>query len=64
MATGQFLLASEHLFLVALVFLIMGNGFFKPNISTQVGNLYAAGDPRRDSAFMIFYMGVNLGAFL
>jgi POT family proton-dependent oligopeptide transporter len=64
MATGQFLLASEHLFLVALVFLIVGNGFFKPNISTQVGNLYAAGDSRRDSAFMIFYMGVNLGAFL
>lgn len=64
MATGQFLLASEHLFLVGLAFLILGNGFFKPNISTQVGNLYAAGDSRRDSAFMIFYMGVNLGAFL
>ena len=64
MAAGQFLLASERLFLVALVFLIFGNGFFKPNISTQVGNLYAPGDARRDSAFMVFYMGVNLGAFL
>lgn len=47
----------------ALLFLIIGNGFFKPNISTQVGNLYSATDPRRDRAYMIFYMGVNLGAF-
>ena len=49
--------------LVALLFLIIGNGCFKPNISTQVGDLYQAGDPRRDGAFTIFYMGVNLGAF-
>ena len=63
MAIGHFLMASEHLFFVALVFLIMGNGAFKPNISTQVGLLYPQGDPRRDGAFTIFYMGINLGAF-
>ena len=44
--------------------LIIGNGAFKPNISTQVGNLYPPGDPRRDGAFTIFYMGINLGAFI
>ena len=44
--------------------LILGNGAFKPNISTQVGALYAPGDPRRDRAFSIFYVGINLGAFL
>src|SRR5258708_38504330 len=37
---------------------------FKPNISTQVGGLYASGDPRRDRAYLIFYVGINLGAFL
>ena len=63
MAIGQFLLASEALFLPGLLFLILGNGCFKPNISTQVGSLYPQGDPRRDRAFTIFYMGVNLGAF-
>lgn len=64
MAIGHFLMASEQAFLLALLFLILGNGAFKPNISTQVGNLYKEGDPRRDSAFTIFYMGINLGAFL
>lgn len=44
--------------------LIFGNGFFKPNISTMVGQLYPAGDKRVDSAFTIFYMGINLGAFI
>jgi POT family proton-dependent oligopeptide transporter len=63
MAAGQFLLATETLFLFGLIFLIIGNGCFKPNISTQVGSLYPPGDPRRDRAFTIFYMGVNLGAF-
>jgi len=63
MAIGHFLMASEHLFFPALMFLILGNGAFKPNISTQVGLLYPPGDPRRDSAFTIFYMGINLGAF-
>jgi len=63
MAIGHFLMASENLFFVALMFLILGNGAFKPNISTQVGLLYPQGDPRRDGAFTIFYMGINLGAF-
>lgn len=63
MAIGHFLMASEQMFLLALFFLILGNGAFKPNISTQVGNLYKQGDARRDGAFTIFYMGINLGAF-
>ncbi|HEY3216843.1 MAG TPA: peptide MFS transporter [Candidatus Eisenbacteria bacterium] len=63
MAIGHFLMASERMFLPALMFLILGNGAFKPNISTQVGSLYPPGDPRRDGAFTIFYMGINLGAF-
>jgi proton-dependent oligopeptide transporter, POT family len=63
MAIGHFLMAIESMFFLALFFLIIGNGCFKPNISTQVGSLYPAGDPRRDRAFTIFYMGVNLGAF-
>ncbi|HEX9464765.1 MAG TPA: peptide MFS transporter [Alphaproteobacteria bacterium] len=64
MAAGHFMMASEQLFLLALLMLILGNGAFKPNISTQVGGLYAAGDPRRDRAYSIFYVGINLGAFL
>jgi len=64
MAIGHFLMASERLFFPALMFLILGNGCFKPNISTQVGLLYPPGDPRRDRAFSIFYVGINLGAFL
>ncbi|MGK5088107.1 peptide MFS transporter [Bdellovibrionota bacterium FG-2] len=64
MAIGHFTMAFENWFFVALLFLIIGNGAFKPNISTQVGNLYAADDPRRDGAFTIFYMGINLGAFI
>jgi POT family proton-dependent oligopeptide transporter len=63
-AIGHFMMAFEPLFLLALLVLILGNGAFKPNISTQVGTLYAPGDPRRDSAFSIFYVGINLGAFL
>jgi proton-dependent oligopeptide transporter, POT family len=49
---------------IGLGLLIVGNGFFKPNISTLVGRLYSDSDPRKDSAFTIFYMGINLGAFL
>lgn len=64
MAIGHFLMAFEHLFLLALFVLILGNGAFKPNISTQVGHLYARGDRRRDRAFSIFYVGINLGAFM
>lgn len=52
------------LMFTGLGFLIIGNGFFKPNISTMVGQLYPAGDKRVDSAFTIFYMGINLGAFI
>ena len=63
MAIGHFMMAFETLFLFALGFLILGNGCFKPNISTQVGALYAPGDRRRDRAFSIFYVGINLGAF-
>jgi proton-dependent oligopeptide transporter, POT family len=64
MALGHFMMAFEPLFLGALLLLILGNGAFKPNISTQVGRLYAPGDPRRDRAYSIFYVGINLGAFL
>jgi proton-dependent oligopeptide transporter, POT family len=64
MAFGHFMMASERLFLFALTTLILGSGCFKPNISTQVGGLYAPGDPRRDRAYSIFYVGINLGAFL
>ena len=52
------------LLLMALATLCVGNGFFKPNISTMVGQLYAKGDPRRDAGFTIFYMGINLGSIL
>jgi len=51
-------------FYLGLILLILGNGFFKANISTMVGDLYEQGDARRDGAFTIFYMGINLGAFL
>jgi dipeptide/tripeptide permease len=66
MAIGQFLLTfePEMIFYAALIFMILGNGFFKPNMSTQVGRLYPQNDPRRDGAYTIFYMGINLGAFL
>ncbi len=64
MAAGHFMMAFEPLFLLALFTLILGNGAFKPNISTQVGGLYARGDHRRDRAYSIFYVGINVGAFL
>jgi proton-dependent oligopeptide transporter, POT family len=64
MAIGHFLMAAESLFLFALLALILGNGAFKPNISTQVGFLYPPGDHRRDRAYSIFYVGINLGALL
>jgi POT family proton-dependent oligopeptide transporter len=64
MAIGHFMMAVEQLFLFALLALILGNGCFKPNISTQVGGLYAPGDHRRDRAYSIFYVGINVGAFL
>jgi proton-dependent oligopeptide transporter, POT family len=64
MAIGHFLMAFEALFLIALALLILGIGAFKPNISTQVGALYAPGDPRRDRAYSIFYIGISIGALL
>jgi len=64
MAAGHFMMAFEPLFLFALTVLILGNGCFKPNMSAQVGSLYGPGDPRRDRAYLIFYVGINLGAAL
>ncbi len=66
MMFGQFLCAvkSVPVLYMGIVVLILGNGFFKANISTMVGQLYAPGDRRRDGAFTIFYMGINLGGFL
>ncbi|HEX4517057.1 MAG TPA: peptide MFS transporter [Polyangiaceae bacterium] len=64
MALGHFLMAFEPIpiFYVALGCLILGNGFFKPNMSTLVGKMYKKDDARRDGAFTIFYMGINVGA--
>src|SRR5262249_13159390 len=64
MAAGHFLMAFEALFLFALLLLILGIAAFKPNISPQVGALYPPGDVRRDRAYSIFYVGINIGAFL
>ena len=67
---GQFEAKSEQdpitvaILLLALSLISIGNGFFKPNISTMVGALYDQGDRRRDSGFTIFYMGINLGSIL
>jgi proton-dependent oligopeptide transporter, POT family len=64
---GYFLLAvpkNVPLFYTALALLIIGNGFFKPNVSSMVGNLYREGSHLKDRAYLIFYMGINIGAFL
>jgi POT family proton-dependent oligopeptide transporter len=63
MAIGHFMMAFEPLFFLALLTLILGNGAFKPNMSSQVGMLYSPGDERRDRAYSIFYVGINLGGF-
>jgi POT family proton-dependent oligopeptide transporter len=65
MAIGHLLLAwpTETGLYLALLFLVLGNGCFKPNISTLVGNLYPKDSPLRDAGYNIFYMGINLGAF-
>lgn len=65
MSLGHFVLAIENeiAFFLALAFIVVGNGFFKPNISTFVGSLYENGDKRKDSGFTIFYMGINIGGF-
>ena len=66
MSVGHFVLAIESniAFFLALAFIIVGNGFFKPNISTFVGALYEEGDVRKDSGFTIFYMGINIGGWI
>lgn len=76
MALGEFILffcaswyksapeTTTMLFYAGLAFMIAGNGFFKPNISSMVGQLYPEGDRRKDAAYTIFYMGINVGAFL
>ena len=78
MAIGQFTLfmsasnygpASTHqlshwLLYLGLGTMIVGNGFFKPNISSMVGSLYSPGDTRKDAAYTIFYMGINMGSFI
>jgi POT family proton-dependent oligopeptide transporter len=62
---GHFLLSFHSLTIVylALFCLVVGNGLFKPNVSTMVGNLYPDGSPLKDQAFVIFYFGINVGAF-
>ena len=66
MAIGEFLILGGNQFwlLIGMATIISGNGYFKANISSMVGRLYPDGDPRKDSGFTIFYIGVNLGAFL
>jgi POT family proton-dependent oligopeptide transporter len=66
MIIGSFTLAfsPQDLYYIGISFTIVGTGFFKPNISTMVGNLYKEGDPRRDAGFGLFYSGINIGAFL
>lgn len=66
MTIGHFVLAIPQgwSFFFGMAFIICGNGFFKPNISSMVGTLYSNNDPRKDSAFSIFYMGINIGAAL
>jgi POT family proton-dependent oligopeptide transporter len=61
---GHFILAvpSIYAFFIGLIFVVLGTGLLKPNISAIVGELYAPGDPRRDAGFTIFYMGINIGA--
>src|SRR5262245_59177530 len=62
--TGDGTQNSKILMYIGLGLLVLGNGFFKPNISSLIGRFYQQGDPRRDGAFTIFYMGINIGAFL
>ena len=65
-AAGHFTLAFKALpfFYTGLALIVVGTGLLKPNVSTMVGSLYARGDARRDAGFSIFYMGINLGAFI
>src|SRR5262245_37538932 len=65
-ALGHFTLAFKALpfFYTGLALIVIGTGLLKPNVSTLVGSLYEQGDARRDAGFSIFYMGINLGAFI
>ena len=60
---GMTVESNVQIFYLSLALIVSGVGFLKPNISTMVGALYEEGDPRRDSGFTIFYMGINIGAF-
>ena len=66
MAIGEFMIlaGSQTWLYIGMAAIIVGNGYFKANISSLVGKLYSADDPRRDSGFTIFYIGVNVGALL
>lgn len=64
MAAGHFMMASESLFYAALVVIAIGNGLFLPSLPSQIERLYTKQDPRRTSAYSIYYVGINLGAFL
>jgi POT family proton-dependent oligopeptide transporter len=66
MSSGLFMIMwpDPQVFNLGLATVIVGNGLFKPNISTMVGMLYSTGDERRDSGFTLFYMGINAGAFI
>ena len=66
MITGSIILAIDpkEFFFLGIAFNVIGTGFFKPNISTMVGQLYANGDSRRDAGFSLFYSGINIGALL
>ena len=63
MAVGHFLMAYPPAFYLAMATIAVGNGFFLPNLPSQVGQLYGKEDPRRQSAYSIYYLGVNVGAF-
>ncbi|HKV65689.1 MAG TPA: oligopeptide:H+ symporter, partial [Rhodanobacteraceae bacterium] len=66
MSAGLFvlMLPSRTMLLLGLALVIVGDGLFKPNISTMVGQLYSRDDPRRDRGFTLFYMGINAGALV
>lgn len=64
MALGHFMMASEPLFYPALATIALGNGLFLPSLASQIEGLYRAGDPRSKSAYNVYYVGVNLGAFI
>ncbi|HLI66250.1 MAG TPA: peptide MFS transporter [Caulobacteraceae bacterium] len=64
MACGHFMMAFEGLFYPALVTIAVGNGFFLPSLPSQIDDLYAPDDPRRRSAYNVYYVGINIGAFL